>query len=100
MKKRGKKRIEKILESLEEEKEMKKEIKEEVVRLLKKAKEENEFIEIKRDVTLQFSKQFFIRVPRDLERMFNLQEGKKVSFIVRMPSNNPKQKADIKLVIE
>ena len=88
-----------ILEALEEEKEMKKEIREEVVRLLKEAGEEKEEIEIVKELKLQYSKQFFVRFPRDFEGILGLRKGMKIRFIIKINPKGTKEKFDIKLKI-
>ncbi len=90
---------EKMLEGLEEEKMMKKEVKEEVVKLLEEAHIRKDEIEIVKELKLQYSKQFFVRFPRDLENLLGLKEGKKIKFIIKVNPKDSNEKIDIKLKV-
>ena len=74
-----------------------KEVKGEVIRLLKESKENIKSIEIIKEVKIQHSKQLFIRIPRELERLLLLKKGGKVQFVVKMPPRSSKEKVNIKL---
>lgn len=91
---------ERVIDSLGVEIPMKKEIKEEVIQVIEKSRKENKDLEIVRELKLQYSKQFFIRFPRDIERVLGLKQGKKAKFIIKIPPRGTKRKIDIKLEIE
>jgi len=100
MKKDGEKSAaEKIIDVFEED-EMKKEVKKEVIRLLKEAKENKEEIDIVRELKLQYSKQFFVRFPRDLEKTLGLKKGKNIKFILRINPDDSDKKLKIELEIK
>lgn len=89
----------KIIDKFNEPK-MKKEVKEEVIRLLKTSRENAEPLEIVKEVKIQNSKQLFIRIPREIERLLNLKEGGKIRFITRIPPRNSNEKIKVRLGIE
>ena len=89
---------EKIINVFEED-EMKKEVKKEVIRLLKETRESRGATEIVREVKIQHSKQLFIRIPKDLERLLHLKEGGIIKFIIKIPREN-KEKIEVKLDVK
>lgn len=89
----------KIIKTFEED-EMKKNVKKEVIRLLKEAKEKREEIEIVKELKLQYSKQFFVRFPRDLEKTLGLKKGKNIKFFIRINPKESDKKIKIELEVE
>ena len=79
---------------------MKKEIEKEVKRVIEESRKENKDLEIIRKLKLQYSKQFFVRFPKNLEKLLGLERGKKVKFIIKIPQKGTGRNVDIKLELE
>jgi len=54
---------------------------------------------IERTLKLQYSKQFFIRFPREFEDLLGLKQGKKIKFIIKIPPLHKEEKIDIRLEV-
>ena len=78
-----------------EENEVKKEEIEELEKIIKP--EEVEVIE--KTLKLQYSKQFFIRFPREFEDLLGLKKGKKIKFIIKIPPIHKEKKVEVRIEV-
>lgn len=93
----GSKTAKKIIKTFEEDV-MKENIKKEVIRLLEENQEKEE-IEVVRKLKLQYSKNFFVRFPRDMEKILELKKGRKIKFFIKINPKNSNKKVDVRLEV-
>jgi len=61
--------------------------------------DEKKVLEIKRELKLNYSKQFFVRFPRDMEKILGLKRGKKIRFSIVIPLKEKERKPKIQLEV-
>jgi len=54
---------------------------------------------IEKTLKLQYSKQFFVRFPKDFEELLGLKEGKKIKFIIDIPPAHKEEKVSIRMEV-
>ena len=65
---------------------------------MEESQESRKDIEIVKEVIVQNSKQLFVIIPKDLERLLHIKEGNKIKFIVKIPAKKS-DKIQIKLEV-
>lgn len=61
--------------------------------------DEKKYLEINRELKLNYSKQFFVRFPRDMEKMLGLKKGKKIRFNIIVPLKEKDREPVIRLEV-